>query len=391
MCWKHIKKQLKEECVGSMKMKVCHMTSVHGRYDGRILEKECITLSKNGYDVTLLVNDQKNNEIIEGVKIISTMFKPQNRVGRILGVQKVMYLKAIEIDADVYHFHDPELIPVGNRLKRMNKKVIFDSHEDTPVEIEEKIWIPRLLRKIISTVYRIYEKHSIGKYDALISVTPHVVDRFLKSNSKTVMITNYPLLEKTCETDKVRGRTICFAGAINETWKHESIIKAIDNIEKTNYILAGPISRNYLKKLESQRGWKNVDYRGEISKTDVLSSIYLIASVGIALNYSKQLSVGGGTLGNNKFFEYMQAKLPIICSDYKLWKDIVEKHNCGLAVDPNNEEEIKNAIKYMLDNPDEAKKMGENGHKAMLKFFNWEEQGKALMCLYESLEVKRRY
>ena len=87
-------------------MKVCHITSVHSRYDLRILYKECISLHKAGYDVFLVVNDKRQNEIIDGVKIISTGKEASNRISRMINSVNWVYREAVKIGADVYHLHD---------------------------------------------------------------------------------------------------------------------------------------------------------------------------------------------------------------------------------------------------------------------------------------------
>ena len=92
-----------------------------------------------------------------------------------------------------------------------------------------------------------------------------------------------------------------------------------------------------------------------------------------------------GTLGNTKLFEYMEAGLPVICSNNKLWKEIINKYNCGIAVNPNNKEEIKDAIVALKDNPDKAKIMGENGRKAIENEYNWLTQEKKILLLYDNL------
>ncbi len=72
-----------------------------------------------------------------------------------------MLTKAIEVDAEIYHLHDPDLIPLGNKLKSNGKKVVFDSHEDIPKQIIDKAWIPKIFRGFISNIYSLYEKKFI--------------------------------------------------------------------------------------------------------------------------------------------------------------------------------------------------------------------------------------
>ena len=84
-------------------------------------------------------------------------------------------------------------------------------------------------------------------------------------------------------------------------------------------------------------------------------------------------------------FEYMIAELPIIASNFLLWREIVEKNNCGICVNPLDPKEIAEAIEYLIEHPDEARKMGENGRKAVLEKYNWENESKKLLEIYEEL------
>ncbi|MGD9568066.1 MAG: glycosyltransferase [Sedimentibacter sp.] len=366
-----------------MSKKICHITSAHSRYDGRIFKKECVSLASRGYSVSLIVNDANPDEFKEGVQIISTKIKPKNRIERFINTKKAIYTKSLEVNADIFHLHDPDLIPIGLKLKKIGKKVVFDSHEDIPSQIMEKEYIPSCIRGIISKIYAIYEKYCFRKFDTLISVTPKVVDRLKLINPSTYMITNYPIIEGQYIENNKKSRNICFAGAINEDWKHENIINAISKIEEIKYILAGQGSDNYINTLKSNASWGKVDYRGKITKEEV-NEIYREAFIGIALHYSYQMA-GEGSLGNTKIFEFMEAGLPLICSDYKLWKHIVEKHNCGFAINPNSIEEIRNTIEYLFNNPNVATEMGKNGRSAVIQEYNWKTQEVMLYKVYDNL------
>lgn len=359
--------------------KVCHITSVHKRYDPRIFEKECRSLAKYGYEVTLLVNDNLENEIIDGVKIISTGFLPKNRTDRFINSNKYIYNKAKEINADIYHLHDPDLLIVGNKLKKGGKKVIFDSHEDVPKQIMDKYWIPKPIRKIVSKFYLMFERRSLGKYDAIISVTPNVVQRLKRINSNTIMVTNYPIVKPFRENEN-KQKYICFAGGVDESWNHDKIINAIADIDKVKYLLAGKAIDKYISELRKLGGWEKVVYYGFVTREEV-KEIYNKALIGIAINKSTQVK-DVGTLGNTKLFEFMEAGLPVICTNYSLWEEIVNKYNCGICVDPNNVNEIHDAIEKLINNPKIAKEMGKNGRRAVEIEFNWDSQEKILLDLY---------
>ena len=113
--------------------KVCHMTSVHPPEDVRIFHKECVSLAEAGYEVYLVERGESCEK--NGVHIIGLGDLPKNRLKRMTEGAKKVYEKALELDCDIYHFHDPELLPYGLKLKKKGKKVIFDSHENTLEQI----------------------------------------------------------------------------------------------------------------------------------------------------------------------------------------------------------------------------------------------------------------
>ena len=149
-------------------MKICHMTSAHDNNDTRILEKECVSLAKRAENTVYLVargeSRRYKNVNIEGIGKVQG-----NRVIRILKISRLIYKKALSIDADVYHFHDPELLLYAKKLKKKReKKVIFDSHENNYVQILEKKYIPKGLRKFVAKLYLTIENRACKYLDGAI-------------------------------------------------------------------------------------------------------------------------------------------------------------------------------------------------------------------------------
>jgi glycosyltransferase involved in cell wall biosynthesis len=87
----------------------------------------------------------------------------------------------------------------------------------------------------------------------------------------------------------------------------------------------------------------------------------------------------------NKMFEYMSAGLPIITSNFPLWKEIVEGNSCGICVNPLESKEIAEAIEYIVSHPKGAEQMGQNGKRAVLEKYNWQVEEKKLFEVYEEL------
>ncbi len=368
-----------------MTIKVCHVTSAHKRYDVRIFEKECTSLSKSGYDVYLVVNDDKEDETINGVHIVSTGFMPRNRKERIVDSMSRIVEKAKSIDADIYHFHDPELMRIFSKIKNGKCKMVFDAHEDTQKQIMDKEWIPLILRKLVSSMYGSYQKKKMRKYDALITVTPQIAEKLKEYNPNVSIVTNYPIISqrKDAKILEHNDKYVFFAGGISEQWCHETIINAINNLNGIRYKLAGSSDENYFEKLKQCKGWEKVDFLGKIKHSEV-EEIYTEAIAGMAVNECTQIK-GEGTLGNTKLFEIMAASVPVVCTDYRLWKEIIETNKCGICVESNNQEQIADAINYLANNPEIAKNMGANGRKAVEETYNWATQEKELLDLYDNI------
>lgn len=365
--------------------KICHMTSAHTSLDTRIFYKQCISLAEAGFETYLVAPGESFEQ--NGVKVIGVETSKGNRLLRMTKIAKDVYRAALAVDADIYQLHDPELLQFALKLKKKGKKVIFDSHEDYPENIRKKTWIPFVIRPVIAGLYKKYQNHVLKRIDAVIYVTLSQREKLETVNPNAVMITNYPIIESMEESPVYSGnRTICFAGGISEQWMHENIIKAAAN-KGIKYILCGR-ETTYLSYLKTLPEWPIVDYKGELPH-DRVFAVLREAGIGMALADDK-LYGNYGTLGNTKLFEEMLAGIPVICTNFILWKEIIEDNNCGICVDPNDIDSIAYAINYLFDNPGVAKQMGANGRKMVIEKYNWSVEEKKLLNLYEHL-ISQKY
>ena len=366
------------------KHKIIHLTSVHGRYEIRTFLKECISLARYGYDVSIIIADGQGDAIKDGVKIYDAGPKTGGRLSRMTKTVRKIYKKAKELDGDVYHFHDPELIPVGLKLKKQGKKVIYDVHEDYGENIKNKKWLPKILRITVANIFDRYEKKAAKAFDGIVTATPHILNRFSHINPFSVDIKNYPIQKSFIPLSRKEtySASICFTGLICKSYGISELLVSLELLNNVNLILCGPFeSQAYADELKLMDGWKFVDYRG-IVDYDEVKRIFASCAIGmVALlpnttnNYSLPI----------KMFEYMAAGLPVISSNFPLWKEIVEKNNCGICVNPLKVQEIAEAINWVLQNPADAAEMGRNGRKAVLEKYNWETESKKLIKFYEEI------
>lgn len=374
--------------------KICHIISAFKRYDTRIFVKQCHALVDTRYQVYLLTNDSLPDEVIDGIKIISCNNKFSNRIKRIIYSPKIFKKKALEINADIYQIHDPELIPLGLFLKKKGKSVVYDAHEDFPMQILEKEWIHLSFRKAISFLADIYLQKNLKKFDLIISVTPHLIDKLIKINSQTFCITNYPVIENndiinfTLDEYISRKNQLCYVGTVYKSSVPQNIIKALDHISNRDFLIVGPIDKLFKDELHKLLKDDNIKIIDPIPFKEV-KKIYQKSTIGIAVfEYSPNLGYKEGSLGVNKIFEYMLFGLPVICTDFRLWRQIIEKYNCGILVNPNDICQIHEAITFLINNKEKAYQMGQNGRRAVLKEYNWASQEKIYLNLYKELSEK---
>ena len=367
-------------------VKVCQITTAHSRYDVRILDKISVSLQNNGYEVFLLIADQKPNEVYKNVNIISTNFLAKNRIHRMLFAKKKIFKKAKEINAEIYHFHDPELLPIGVKLAKLGKTVVYDSHEDYPSTMQVKSYIPKLLRGIVSRFFEKYEKNACRYFKGLSLCYHWTYDRLQPICPNAELIFNFPILPENIAflIPNYQNRTITHTGGVSEQWHIHKVIEAIEKIDDICFILASnTVEGQYMHQLRSLKGWEKVNFLGAVKHQLLYEKVFSQATVGIALlDYIPQCKGHIGNLSNTKLFEYFLMGLPVVCTDFDLWKDIIEKEHCGICVNPYNVEEVKQAIVKLIDNPELAKEMGQNGQRAVIEKYNWKTEEAKLLNLY---------
>lgn len=366
-------------------MKIAHLTSVHQRYDTRIFLKECRSLAVAGHSVYLVVADGKGDEAREGVEI-KDVGVSSGRLNRMLRTTGRIYDKALAIDAEIYHMHDPELIPVGLKLKGRGKKVIFDAHEDLPKQLMGKPYLNKFSRVVLSKAFGIFESIACRKFDAVVVATPSISEKFIKINPLTVTVNNYPLLGELSTNDvdwATKKNEVSYIGGITSIRGIAQVIAAMSKVKSNVRLqLGGRFSEQNVEAVaKKEQGWGKVDELGFVSREGVRDALARsVAGIVTFLPAPNHIDSQP-----NKMFEYMSAGVPVIASNFPLWRDIIEGNNCGLCVDPEDSQKIAEAIDYLVLNPAEAESMGVNGQMAVRLKYNWSIEEKVLVGLYARL------
>jgi glycosyltransferase involved in cell wall biosynthesis len=371
---------------------ITHLTSVHPRYDTRIFFKECISLTEiKNYKVNLIVADSLGDEVNSKV-FIYDVGKAKNRIQRIFHTTKKVFNKAVELKSDIYHIHDPELIPIGLKLKKIGKIVIFDVHEHISLQIQDKKYLNKALRKILSKFYIFYEKYALAKFDFLILAEDSYVPHYERINNICTIL-NMPdtaALKDYIVNNRVDNGLFYIGGISNERGLDVTIdaIKILKNKYTDIYMhYIGNTYNDILRTLDLKDIQENIKFYGHMPLHQGLE-ISKHAKVGLSIlkplaNYRYSYST--------KIFEYMAIGLPVVTSNFALYKNIIEKYNCGICVDPQNPQEIADAIDSIISSPQLAYQMGQNGQEVVEKYFNWNVEKTKLFDIYYKLLQEKSY
>lgn len=353
-------------------MKIAHLTTGHHPFDTRIFQKQCKSLSAAGHEVYLVVPHDK--DVVEAGVRIKAITITRSRFKRIIISPWFAYSVAAGLDAEVYHLHDPDLIPVGLALKCHNKLVIFDSHEDFPADIMSKEWIPVKIRKYIKGIYTNFEKYALRKFDAVITVHEQIYSRIIQYQTRTFVVKNFPILNAYFHVEKLKLQKFVWMGMLCPIRGSSQMDEAIKMQKNAKIDVIGTV-------LDFQPSDENIELLGTYpqEKAMQIASNYLAGLVTYlpAPNHIDSLP--------NKMFEYMALGLPVIASDFPKWRKIIEGADCGVLVNPNSPQEIAQAMQWMLNNQHEAFEMGKRGRKAVEEKYSWQSEEKKLIAIYGEL------
>ena len=369
--------------------KIVHLTSVHSAFDMRIFQKECRSLARAGFQVTIVVPHSKD-EVCDGVRIRA--LSPSNGKGRIRRMTATacsVLREALSQNADLYHFHDPELIPVGLFLRACGKTVIYDIHENVPKDILLKQYLPGWSRQVLSWLVGKLETSASRQFSALVTVSPLIADRFINRNSRTLVIHNFPELAELEEPGGIpwesREPTVVFPGGILPERGIRQMVHAMaclpDSTGATLQIACAEFPQDLWDELAQHPGWARVRYLGYLNRTRI-ADLLRRASAGLVLYLPEGQNFCAMP---HKLFEYMAAGIPVIASDFPLWRQVLDGIDCAHFVDPLKPQAIAEAIQHVLAHPTESAKMGQSGREAVRRFFNWDSQARELIRLYAEL------
>jgi glycosyltransferase involved in cell wall biosynthesis len=358
-------------------VKALHLTTLHPPRDVRIFEKECRTLAAAGHEVHLAA-PAAEAATVDGVSVeplgyVEIRTGPAGLSRRL----RAAWAAAKASGADVFHLHDPELLPVALRLKAARKRVVYDAHEDTPLEVST-LGEGGLVARGLGVGWTAGLAGLGRAVDAVVAATPRVAERF--PGEKTVVVRNFPLLAEAeafaGPPQAERPPEFLYLGGVTADRGARELVRAAELVPEASLVLAGRVQP---RELAPELAHERVRIAGWLDRAGVAGALRR-ARAGLLVLHPRRAYVDALPV---KLFEYMAAGIPAIASDFPLWRELGE----GLFVDPRDPRAIAEAMRWVLEHPAEADELGARGRDRVLTTYNWERESGRLLELYARLSA----
>jgi glycosyltransferase involved in cell wall biosynthesis len=338
--------------------RIVHLTSVHSPRDVRIFHKEVTSLQEAGADASVIGPSRRGG-----------------RAGRVAAGMRLMKEARLR-DADVYHVHDPELLPGALWLaKRTGRPVVYDVHEYLGQTARTKGWLPRPLRRPIALAAERVEQALAKRLAGTVAVNEDLAARFADAGARVVSVANYPRAATFPSTGPPEGPIVLYVGGLSPRRGLTLMLEAFPQVavEGARLWLAGPGDPGDLP--------AGVEYLGVIDHSEVPGLLSRAAVAWVPLqrhgNYDRAVPT--------KLVEAMAAARPLVVSDLPRQAALVRASGCGLIVPPDDPGAHAAALTRLLSDPAAAKQMGDAGRAAFLEGMTFEGEARHLVALYDEI------
>jgi len=361
--------------------------------DSRVL-KENISLQKAGYDVKVVAlheeplkeYDEVQNIPVHRVKLKSRGWSKQKLIQLIKYFEFIYKVVMQYKRSDIIHCNDLNSLPIGVIIKiffNKNAKIVYDAHEYET----ELNGLKGVQKKLVKWL----EKRLIKYADKVITVSDAIADEYVKlyDIEKPALVLNTPPYKEIEKKNIFRetlgikeNQTIfLYQGGLSKGRGIEILLEAFKTIDNENAVIVlmgyGPLE-NLIK--ETSKEHKNIYFHQAVSPH-------------VLLDYTSSADFGISTIEDtclsyryclpNKMFEYLMAEIPVIVSNLYEMKRLVETNKIGTVAKENSPDGLKEAIEKAV----KLDKIELKTNIQKLKtIYNWEEQEKVLIKLYEELK-----
>ena len=368
-------------------MRVCHVCSAHDEDDARVFHRACVSLAQAGYEVDLIASSSEAAPHTRHGVRIHPLPPARGRLERLARRSRIAAMAA-SLEPDLFHVHEPELLgPVIERAG--SRPVIWDVHESYLDVAMAREWIPRVLRPLARGAWDLRERALLRRCAGVVVATGPISERYRLLHRNVQVVANYPRRPPATRPPRSAGnrQTCAFAGSLSPDRGLRQVIAAISLLRRRGHevrlALAGrPATADFLPGLMDHARSESVEdlvsYHGVLSKEDVIG-FYGNATIGVVT----YLPTGNSMAGlPNKLLECMSVGLPVVFSGFPVYREVAGDSGAGISVDPEDCDQIADALERLVRDPVGAREMGDRGFQAVQERFNWEAEWPKLLETY---------
>ena len=372
---------------------ICILSSVHIALDNRVFYREARSLQRAGYRVTLIAAHPRD-EVRDGIKIVALPEVPRLQRPRLW---LTLFRRAREVRADIYHFHDPELLLVTPWLGWLTgKPTVYDVHEAYEDFTEVKEYIPAWARpptaRAVGWLHPLLARLQSG----LIFSDDEIAKDFSQVDRPKTTLLNFPersFVEEAARRSRAahpRQPIVLHLGGHERNRGAHLMIEAFHQVLQTapqaHLFLVGHFEPPDLER----------EVKDEIARRGMRSAVTITGRVPFEAvgHYLGRAAVGWvpwQPVAKNekniptKLFEYMAHGVPVVSSDLDSTRPFVQHGATGYLVAATEPVAHADALRKLLQEPQVARTMGRRGQELVRTRYNWDAMGKRLLALYEEL------
>jgi glycosyltransferase involved in cell wall biosynthesis len=365
--------------------RVLLISTVHPSTDPRIMYK--IAPSLQGHYEVFCALPQMRDGLQEKLHLIS-LPKFGRLLPRVLFAHPIALVKCLRLRADIVHIFVPELIPLAMLFQWAGAKVVYEVQEN----LFKKFAIKRYNNSLVfKKLFRFFDKLARRKFHCIFTDDAYL-NEYQNLAKPFTVIHNYvslPVVDALSHAGAGGQRPgLFYLGVVSMERCLDTMTNAVAILKRDypdcHLHLFGPV-RVDKEELEAIAGYReakdNITFHGYTDQK-------------VALKYAGQAVAGIALLKPvadypesfpTKLFEYMALKLPVITSDFPLYKQIVADSGSGFCISPYDTEALHDALQCCISDNALRLQMGNNGRKVTETCYNWASEEAKLLSFYNDL------
>lgn len=363
-----------------------HLTTAHTPTDTRIFDKEATSLAEAGFEVGILAHDTPDEDR-NGVRFFD-LGSAETRAERWQNIPQVARTARC-LDASIYHFHDPELIPVGLYLSATtDAAVVYDVHEDFGHIVTTREWIPKSASVPLSYLIPKIEGNTAEQFDAIVTVSDWIAAPFRDRGIPVTVAHNFPRTESlqpaTDPIERTRTHVLCYVGGLQKLRGIYRMLELLETLLERNVDIElwalGAWSPDedhaqVTRVIQQKNLESHVRFPGYLPYEGMFQYLHS-ADVGLALLDVEHYEKGVPT----KFFEYLYAGLPVVTTPVDAVGKFMPEQYCHV-VPQGDTKATADAVERALERDYDTKAM----QSLVETEYSWEAESERLIDLYTEL------